>query len=312
MAARAHSSPISTPDAMTLARMIEDRTRVYRGSITEPERWEAFSPRLGDVILATPAKSGTTWTQSMIAMLLTGSPELPEKLSVMSPWIDSNFSTLENDLAALDRQPGRRVIKTHTPPDGWPIWDGVPVVTCFRHPLEVFLSIRKHLANARIVDEHPLLGPIETSLPHFLERPFSEDEVDRDSLQSIVRFFESAVLSDRLPNKIVLNYAAISRDHEGAVRALDAFLGTMASEELIHAVTQATEFGSMKARAADFAPEAANDLWHSNQKFFAGGQSGAWQSEFTDQQIAAYEAAFTALLPDASLRRWIEAGQGDV
>ena len=37
-------------------------------------------------------------------------------------------------------------------------------VTVFRHPLEVFLSIRKHLANATSIDEHPLLAPIDQAL----------------------------------------------------------------------------------------------------------------------------------------------------
>lgn len=203
--ARARNSPISTPERMTLARKIKDRATVYRGSITEPDRWDALQPRVGDVILATPAKSGTTWTQSIIAMLLNGTTDLPEKLSVLSPWIESNFSALEYDLAALDRQPGRRVIKTHTPADGWPVWEGVPVVLVFRHPMEVFLSIRKHIANAKIVDEHPLLDPFETSLPYFLDRPFDPQDIDRDCLATIAAFFTRSVLSDRLPQKLVLN-----------------------------------------------------------------------------------------------------------
>lgn len=297
---------------MVPARKLEDRLCSYSGSITEPERWDAFEPRDGDVILVTPAKSGTTWTQSIIAMLLTGASELPEKLGVMSPWIDSNFCPLEQDLAALDRQSGRRVIKTHTPPDGWPVWQGVKVVACFRHPLEVFLSIRKHMANARIVDTHPLLAPIEASLPFYLEEPFSPDEVDRDTLETIVKFIDEIVLSDRLSDKLVLNYAGISRDHEGAVRALDAFLGTGASDQLIGDVARATSFASMKTRASDFAPEASNDLWHDDAKFFAGGQSGAWRKAFTEAQVAHYDQRFAALLPDAEMRQWIEIGVGEI
>lgn len=297
---------------MTAARMIADRAVTYRGGITEPDRWAAFQPRVGDVILATPAKSGTTWTQSMIAMLLNGTSALLDRLSVLSPWIESNFSALEDDLAALERQPGRRVIKTHTPADGWPVWEGVPVVLVFRHPMEVFLSIRKHIANAKIVDAHPLLEPIATSLPYFLDRPFDSQDIDRDCLATIAEFFERSVLSERLPRKLVLNYAGISRDHEGTVRALDTFLETGASEALIAEITRATAFGAMKANAAAFAPEAVNDLWHSDKDFFAGGRSGAWSASFTDDQIATYDARFAELLPDPAHRRWIETGLGDV
>ncbi len=295
-----------------MARKIADRAVVYRGSITEPERWAAYSPRKGDVILATPAKSGTTWAQSMIAMLLNGTAELPGKLSVMSPWIESNFSELESDIAALDRQPGRRVIKTHSPADGWPVWEGVDVVLVFRHPMEVFHSIRKHIANAKIVDEHPLLEPLDVALPYFLSRAFEPDDIDGDCLATIVEFFQRGVLSDRLPRKLVLNYAGMSRDHEGTVRRLDAFLGTGASDDLIREITRATEFSAMKAQAADFAPEAVNDLWHNTEQFFARGRSGNWADAFTDAQIALYNARFTELLPDPTHRRWIETGLGDV
>lgn len=289
-----------------------DRAVTYRGSITQPERWDAFEPRVGDVILATPAKSGTTWTQSMIAMLLKGTAHLPAPLGILSPWIESNFSSLAQDLDALADQPGRRVIKTHTPADGWPVWEGVDVVLVFRHPLEVFLSIRKHLRNSTVVDAHPLLEPIETALPHFLHRPFDPEDVDGDCLATIVEFLNRSVVSERLPRKLVLNYAGISRDHEGTVRKLDAFLGTRASPELMADITRATEFNAMKSRAKDFAPEANNALWHDDGQFFASGRSGAWTAEFTEEQIALYDACFAALLPDAGLRRWIETGLGNV
>lgn len=294
------------------ARKLADRERVYRGKVTEPERWEAVVPRVGDVILATPAKSGTTWTQAMIAMLLNGTTALPEPLGVMSPWIESNFSQLEDDLAALARQSGRRVIKSHSPADGWPVWEGVPVVTVFRHPMEVFLSIRKHIANSRRLDEHPMLKPLDEALSYFLEKPFDADEIDQDCLANLVHFFTETALSDRLPQKLVLNYAAIARDHAGTVGRLDAFLGTDASHDLMEAITRATGFGAMKAKAADFAPEAASAIWRDDAAFFAEGRSGGWEATLTTDQIARYEARFAELLPDSRHRRWIETGEGDV
>ncbi|MEM9425761.1 MAG: sulfotransferase domain-containing protein [Pseudomonadota bacterium] len=297
---------------MGAARKIRDAARTYRGSMTEPERWDSFHPRTGDVILVTPAKSGTTWTQSMIAMLLHGTTDLPDKLGVVSPWIDAGIAPHEDNLAALDRQKGRRVIKTHTPPDGWPVWDDVRVVSVFRHPLEVFLSIRKHIQNSKLTDEHPLLDPIDTSLPYYLDRRFSEDEVDRDGLPTIAWFFREVVLSERWTEKLVLNYAGIARDHLGTIRALDAFLDSQASDDLMHQIASATEFGAMKARATDFAPEASQDFWHDDAKFFASGRSGTWHSSFTDAQIELYNRRFAELLPDPAHRAWIETGQGDV
>ncbi len=297
---------------MTDALKILDAVQSYRGTLTKPEHWEAFQPRTGDVLLVTPAKSGTTWTQSMIAMLLHGSIDLPGKLNTLSPWIDGGFGVIDDYLSDLNDQSGRRVIKTHTPAHGVPTWQDVPVVAVFRHPLEVFLSIRKHLANAKSVTEHPLLAPMDQALAFFLDTPFKDDDIDKDALALIVRHVEQMVLSDHVAEALVLNYARITRDHAGTVARLDSFLGTGAPSDLQAAITKATEFGAMKTRAADYAPEANNALWHEDQAFFAGGQSGHWRDVFSDAQIAAYETRFAELLPDPAHRAWIETGQGDV
>ncbi len=297
---------------MSTARQIKPAERRYSGGITDPERWDGFAPRAGDVILSTPAKSGTTWTQSMIAMLFQGSSVLPNKLSFLSPWIESNMTPREVTEARFAAQAGRRVIKTHTPCDGWPVWADVSAVFVFRHPMEVFHSIRKHLANSKVVGEHPYLEDTDTALAHFLEAEVAEDAIDRDSVATIVRFFETSVLSDRWPRKLVLHYAAMSRDHAGTVARLNDFLGTRADAALQAEITAATSFGAMKQNAADFAPEVANDMWHDDQAFFAGGRSGTWAEGLTDTQIDAYRARFAELLPDAAHRHWIETGEGDV
>lgn len=290
---------------------LEPPARTYRGSVTDPDRWDLYAPRRGDVILATPAKSGTTWAQSMIAMLLHGTTDLPDALGRISPWIDATFQSAEETRALLDRQPGRRVIKTHTPLDGWPVWEGVHVVTVFRHPMEVFQSSRKHLQNRRDIDAHPMLGEAEAALDFYLDTPFDPNEVDRDTLDTIVAHFRAAQ-GGRWPGALMLNYAAMSRDHAGTIERLDAHLGTGASPDLRDRIRRATKFGAMKSDARRFTPEASNDLWHDERAFFASGRSGAWHDAFTDAQIARYTARFADLLPDAHHRRWIETGEGDV
>lgn len=297
------------PDAA--APVLRPGAQSYRGRITDPALWDGFEPRRGDVILTTPAKSGTTWAQSMIAMLLHGTTELPDALGRVSPWIDATFQPVEETRALLDSQSGRRVIKTHTPLDGWPVWDGVDVVAVFRHPMEVFLSSRKHLQNRHGMEWHPMVGDMTAALDFYLDTPFEPAEVDRDTLETIVAHFRATRLG-RWPGALMLNYAGMSRDHAGTISRLDAHLGTGASPELRDRIRQATEFDSMKSKAARFTPEASNNLWRDTREFFATGRSGGWRSQFTEDQVARYEARFAELLPDAGHRRWIETGEGDV
>lgn len=49
--------------------------------------WDDFQFRDGDIIIATYAKSGTTWIQQIIAQLMfAGDPDL--SVAEMSPWLD--------------------------------------------------------------------------------------------------------------------------------------------------------------------------------------------------------------------------------
>jgi aryl sulfotransferase len=42
----------------------------YQSFLTDSSRWDGFSFRPGDIIISTPAKCGTTWTQMICALLI--------------------------------------------------------------------------------------------------------------------------------------------------------------------------------------------------------------------------------------------------
>ncbi len=58
------------------------------------------------------------------------------------------------------------MVKTHTPADGFPVWEGVTVISVYRHPLDVFFSMRKHIANTKDTgpDDERWLLPVAQSL----------------------------------------------------------------------------------------------------------------------------------------------------
>ena len=99
----------------TPAPILAPATRTYSGDITRPERWATWVPNKGDILVCTPSKCGTTWTQTILAMLIHGGVDLPAKLPVLSPWVDADLGVSATDVAAaLAAQTGRRVVKTHT------------------------------------------------------------------------------------------------------------------------------------------------------------------------------------------------------
>lgn len=91
---------------------------VYRSLMADNLRWDALQLRDGDIIISAPSKSGLTWTQRLVSLLVFDGPDLPGPLSTVSPWLDQTIRPIEEVVATLDAQQHRRFIKTHTPLDG--------------------------------------------------------------------------------------------------------------------------------------------------------------------------------------------------
>ena len=68
-------------------------TRRYFSHQFDSSRWSSVPLRTGDIIVATSPKSGTTWTQRIISVLIHGA-NLPEPFTVLCPWIDQRFTPI--------------------------------------------------------------------------------------------------------------------------------------------------------------------------------------------------------------------------
>ena len=294
---------------MQRAREIRPALAAYRGDVTCPERWATWTPRRGDVVVCTPPKSGTTWTQTMVAMLLAGRAEIPQRIGVVSPWVDSVLGEAETVRADLAAQPGRRVVKTHTPADGFPVWEGVSVIAVYRHPLDVFVSLLSHVANRATAGAfHRLRRPLDEALAGFLEDPVDREAYDEDSLATIARHYRETALSDRLPDRLVLHYADMVADHRGAVARLAEAIGVEASPALLDEIVAATAFEAMRAEAHRYVPAPGTGFWHDDAGFFARGGAGRWRETVPERVLPRYAERLAELIPDPAARRWLEEG----
>lgn len=149
---------------------------VYRSLMADNLRWDALQLRDGDIIISAPSKSGLTWTQRLVSLLVFDGPDLPGPLSTVSPWLDQTIRPIEEVVATLDAQQHRRFIKTHTPLDGLVLDDRVSYICVGRDPRDAAVSMlyqsanmnedRMRILHEAVVPFHERIAPPFAELGH--------------------------------------------------------------------------------------------------------------------------------------------------
>lgn len=233
-------------------------SRRYGGKIADPDRWHAFEARKGDIVVSTPPKSGTTWTQGILALLLSGNPHVDAAISRTAPWIDIATPERDEIIASLNAQTGRRQVKTHTPLDRIPIWPDLRYIAVFRHPIDVHLSFRRHVAHmTQDVLADVFLPDIHEGFRMFLDG----DHRDGASLVSIVDHIRSALARTDQENLLVLHYADMTINLEAAVHQIANHVSVTHPPHVMNALIKAARFANMKRNAARFAVSAGEGFW---------------------------------------------------
>ncbi len=282
----------------------EPALRTYRGQSSDSARWDHFQPRVGDIVVNTPPKSGTTWTQGILAMLIAGDPMVDAQTSMKSPWIDIDIRPIEEVIARLAAQDHRRQVKSHTPFDSLPYWNELRYITVYRHPIDVHFSFRKHIRNMKL-DVYDALFPED---PRESFRIFLEgDHVEAASLHGIVTHYEATLAREPRENMIRLHYADMLRDLDGAVATIARHVGIDHPPELLAAIVNAATFESMKANADRFTPSAGQGFWNRDAGFFDSASSNKWEGQLTQDDLARYDVRISALLSPEE-RSWLEWG----
>ena len=116
--------------------------------LIDSDRWRAFRPRPDDIVVATYPKSGTTWMQRILSLLIFRSEE-PLALDRTFPWLEVNRRPIEAVVDDLEAQRHRRSVKTHVPFDGVPRFDTVKYIHVARDGRDVCMSYHNHCTGFR-------------------------------------------------------------------------------------------------------------------------------------------------------------------
>ncbi len=286
----------------------------YRSGDEDSGRWQGFPFRQGDIVISTRSKSGTTWMQMICALLVFQTPELPEPLGRLSPWLDWLGTPRHEIDARLAAQEHRRFIKTHTPLDGIPIDDRATYIVVARHPLDLAVSLYHQADNIDRGRLRQLTGqpdPVGPPLPrpalHDWLLAWIDADADRheqmDSLPGVVWHVADAWARRHAPNVVLVHYDELAADLEGAMRALAARLDVAVDEATWPRIVPAAGFDAMRTGAQTVAPDPA-DILKDRSQFFRRGTSGAGREVLSPDEFAHYRRRVDVMVPP-DLSAWL-------
>jgi aryl sulfotransferase len=296
--------------------------RKYRSFLIDSTYWDDYRPRSGDVVICSQPKSGSTWTQRIVSVLVFNDPRLPDQLGRISPWLESRFTPVEQKLKTLEEQRHRRFIKTHLPMDALPVHPEVCYIVVGRDPRDTAVSAHNHtfgLYQQFLMDrKDPPLPPPTGDDVHLPELPaipgdirefwrlyFTRGafpwETNGWPIISPTRFAETWWPHRSAPNILFLHYQDMLRDLDGEMRRVADFLGIAVDEARWPELVNACTFSEMK-KSSEHAPHGAAGNG-ARFEFFHKGRNRQWERFATEEDLGLYRAAMDPL--DADLREWL-------
>ena len=290
------------------------KTREIHNNHMDSTIWNDFAFRDDDIVIGTYAKSGTTWTQQIVAQLLfNGEPDLD--VAEMSPWLDLRVPPKAVKLPLVEAQAHRRFLKTHLPVDALVYSPKAKYIYIGRDGRDVVWSFWNHYTHANdrlyaLLNDTPgLVGPRLNRPPADIRQYFLEWlQFDGYPLWSFWENIRSWWAIRDLPNLLLLHFSELKADLPGQIRRIAAFLGIPIDEARFPAIVEHCSFEWMKRNATRTVP-LGGALWDGGaQTFVHKGTNGRWREVLTAEDCRRYEErALRELGPDCA--RWLATGE---
>jgi aryl sulfotransferase len=276
--------------------------------------WNELRFRDDDIVIATYAKSGTTWLQQIVAQLLFGGREDLE-VAEMSPWLDLRVPPKAEKLPAVEAQRHRRFLKTHLPVDALVFSPRARYLYIGRDGRDVVWSMYNHHRSAN-ADWYAALNDTPGRVGPPIERPPDDvrtyflDWLERDG-HPFWPFWENVrswwAIRD-LPNVELVHFETLKADLPGQMRRVASFLDIPIDESRWSDMLLHCSFEWMKQHAARSVP-LGGAFWDGGAaSFIHKGTNGRWRDTLVPDEVARYEARARAELGE-ECARWLATGQ---
>lgn len=294
----------------------EPAARRYYNQFLDSSRWDSFEVRPDDIVVATAYKAGTTWTQNIVLHLIFQDLEV-RQIGAFSPWLDKAFRDPSEARDVLEPQTHRRVIKSHMPFDGLPIWPDLKYIHVGRDPRDVFMSLWNFHSNFGeemyeaflTTGVGPVPRPPEDISEYFdewISRGAIEGETDGYPFWSCMKQTQTWWPARHRDNVLFLHFSDMKADLRGEIARVARFLEIDVSDEMLDGITERCGFASMK-RDAEALEGNDSALIGGGNTFYHKGTNGRWHGVLSPAQLERYEEVSARVLEPAA-KVWLENG----
>jgi aryl sulfotransferase len=283
--------------------------------LIDSDRWRAFRPRPSDIVVATYPKSGTTWMQRILSLLIFRSEE-PLALDRTFPWWEVNRRPLEALVEDFEAQQHRRSVKTHIPFDGVPRFDTVKYIHVARDGRDVCMSYHNHCTGFRpeALARMDAIGLAEPSLRrpyprvdpdpaihfhHWLTAGAIAGENDGTPYLSYFAYEKTFWEARKRENLLFVHYDDLQADLVGGMRRIVDFLDIDVSDAELRGVAGSASFESMRKDAAVLIPEMAKNFEGGALRLVNKGQTGRWRGLYDEADVELFDRKLRQAVPDA-------------
>jgi len=249
-----------------------------------------FVAETGDIFVVTYPRSGTTWTEQMVHLLLNKGEQGEQRLTDAVPWLETLPHRPNGMIEFLKTLPRPRRFTSHLPhPLMPPLHDQrVKIIYVARNPKDVAISMYFH--------NQSKLGYEGTWEEHFQE--FLHGDVGSGPyFDHILPWWRASQKDQRI---LFMKYEDMQHDRPGSIASLASFLDLQADAQLIETVVSQSSFQSMTSKETtnfDWIPQRADVPKH-----FRKGEIGDWRNHFSAEQSGQMDDLVVKKLKDSGLQ----------